>query len=210
MNELTSQLHSLTLSPNKVKPLIILDLNGILISRKFVDEKISDTSSAKTDNSEIVGKFRIWKRPGCDSFLDFLFSKFEVAVFSSITRPNIEMTVKYIFGEKVSQLKFIYNQNNCVKISKLADNEKENKRDITFCKNLQIVWNAFPEYNENNTLIIDDSPEKMVYNPSQAYFIAETWSPAKENDTSLSPGGIIYQRILTFHDRVAETSLESN
>lgn len=206
MDELTSQLDSLTLSPNKVKPLIILDLNGILISRKFLDEKISSTSTDDRDNSEIVGKFRIWKRPGCDSFLDFLFSKFEVAVFSSITRPNIEMTVKYIFGEKISQLKFIYNQNNCVKISKLVDNEDVNKRDITFCKNLQIVWNAFPEYNENNTLIIDDSPEKMVYNPSQAYFIAETWSPAKENDTSLSPGGIIYQRILAFHDRVAESN----
>ena len=195
MDDLKTQFDTLTIT---TKPLLILDLNGILIYREFIKSDIV------YNNGERIGNFNIWKRPKLQEFLDFIFSKFHVAVFSSITKKNIEKTVQYVFGEKYSLLKFIYNQDNCVKVSKF--NSKDHKRDITFRKNLQIIWNKFPDFNLENTLIIDDSPEKMRYNPSHCYFIPETWTINNENDTSLSPGGIIYQRIVAFYNRVTENS----
>ncbi|KAE8683314.1 hypothetical protein F3Y22_tig00111210pilonHSYRG00098 [Hibiscus syriacus] len=41
--------------------------------------------------------------------------------------------------------------------------------NVTYCKDLNDVWNAFPHFNNLNTLLVDDSPEKMIYNPKYNY-----------------------------------------
>jgi hypothetical protein len=53
-------------------------------------------------------------------------------------------------------------------------------------------------YNILNTLIIDDTPEKMVNNPLQCVFITKTWKQDQINDNALLPGGQIYERLSNY------------
>ena len=51
-----------------------------------------------------------------------------------------------------------------------------------FLKNLYRVWLMHNEFNESNTLIIDDTSLKMRYNPIKCYLLVETWHHKKRID----------------------------
>lgn len=187
--------------PNPNKKLVILDLNGILIDRSYIND-ISHPLLAP-GAPFVVGKFLIWKRPGLDDFLSFLFQYFNVAVWSSISNYNIAPTVKFIFGEHYEKLAFVYDRDFCEILDVSSERSGPIRRDHTtpkpiIRKNLSKVWESFRDFNEANTLIIDDSDEKMVNNPPGTVFNPGTWSKEDVKDDALSMNGKIFRRLIEF------------
>ncbi|KAE8690490.1 hypothetical protein F3Y22_tig00110895pilonHSYRG00576 [Hibiscus syriacus] len=100
--------------------------------------------------------------------------------FNSILLHNINPVL-----EKLPLLSdhflFTWDQPNC----KTYDN-------VTYCKDLNDVWNAFPYFNDLNTLLVDDSAEKMIYNMKYNYICPHSFYDASySGDNALEKGGNI-------------------
>ncbi|KAF6155645.1 hypothetical protein GIB67_034740 [Kingdonia uniflora] len=169
------------------KKLLILDLNGLL-----ADIVSSIPEGCKADK-KIANKF-LFKRPFCDSFLKFCFEKFNVGVWSSRIRRNMEGVVKYLMRNMKDKILFFWDQSHCTKTKfKTIDDVKK----PLVLKELKKLWNVerrkLPwikgDYNESNTLLLDDSPYKALRNPPNTAIFPHSYSFQDANDNSLGPGG---------------------
>jgi hypothetical protein len=133
-----------------MKHLLIFDLNGIFLDRE------RDDVQKKPDFT--VGRFKCYKRPGIKRFLKWVHHHFDVAVWSSTMPHNTIPIVQNIWGKKMKDLKFVFSQNQCTHGGMMGDKP-------ALLKDLERVWTIFPWYNESNTLLIDDSPYKVINNP---------------------------------------------
>lgn len=50
-----------------------------------------------------------------------------------------------------------------------------------FLKNLSVVWDKLPEYNAQNTMLVDDSRYKCLRNPEHTYVCPEGFDPEDVN-----------------------------
>ena len=80
LEDITQQLSEVKLK--SVRKLLILDLNNILIRRKYVKD------AGDAVGAEKCGNFMVWKRPHLNEFLDFAFENFDVAVWSSVVKKK--------------------------------------------------------------------------------------------------------------------------
>ncbi len=162
-----------------MKKLIILDLNGVLISRTY------DKDSEPYDGAIRVNNHLMWLRPHCQEFFEYLFEHYTVAVWSSIGAWNMTNMPELVFGEKyMDKLLFVWDQDKCWRRS-----DPESR----FVKPLEDVWRAYPEYNETNTVLIDDSIKKAERNPSSTVYCPETWTCECGDNDALGKGGVIYE-----------------
>ncbi|GAN08156.1 NLI interacting factor family phosphatase [Mucor ambiguus] len=123
------------------KQLLILDLNGTLISRI--------KCRARSGRA-------FYARPHYQAFLDFIFKHFEVMVWSSARQQNVEKMC-HIFTKP---LKLVWSRNHL----KLSQHQFDSNVDTI--KDLDIVWEYFSnEYNATNTIVLDDSPSKLAHQP---------------------------------------------
>ncbi|MQL69114.1 hypothetical protein Taro_001412 [Colocasia esculenta] len=83
------------------KKLLILDLNGLLV------DVLYERHPFRRPPIRVSGK-SVYKRPFCERFLDFCFERFNVGVWSSRQRKNIDVVVNFLFGEKRSRLLFVW------------------------------------------------------------------------------------------------------
>ena len=148
-----------------VKPLIILDLNGVLCHRV----RTRNNSPKNEGYRPSIGRIAmtpIIARTDLNIFLEQLCQNFTMAVWTSAKRRNALELVKLLFPPHISQqLLFIWAQNKCQSIprpNKQPQQPLSNqyKDDIIFTKRLSKVWEDYPLWNSTNTLLIDDSPDK--------------------------------------------------
>jgi hypothetical protein len=126
------------------RQLIILDLNGTLVSK--------------------TNKAGMWVRPHYQDFLSYLFSNFEVGVWSS-ARPKTVENMCRLFGDYKKQLSFIWNREN------MGLTKEEYSSNVSTIKDLQLIWKHFGKgpdsnvYNSKNTILLDDSITKAILQP---------------------------------------------
>ena len=189
------------------KPLVIFDMNGIFTDREFVVFKTEGLGSLRDfkgqlpngvpGNATRLGKFLVWKRPGLEEFVSFVFEHYRVAVWSSVSKVNLDQLCNFVFGTNVSRLEFIFDQSDCDQVSEsIAPDIGEQRKDKStkkpiFLKNLTKVWGRYPQFNEENTIIVDDSDHKMINNPKTCHFNPGTWTRDKVDDNGLKVGGLL-------------------
>ncbi|MBA0858822.1 hypothetical protein Goshw_000748 [Gossypium schwendimanii] len=83
------------------KKLLVLDVNGLLADIIYRPPK-----NYKAD-AHIAGR-AIFKRSFCDDFLRFCFEKFEVGIWSSRNRRNLERVVDFLMGDMKQKLLFCW------------------------------------------------------------------------------------------------------
>lgn len=112
-------------------------------------------------------------RPHLDSFLDFLFDSFDVAVWSSAMQRNVTKLIDYAFGaERRNMLVCELDQGSCPQ----EKHPDPKAKKPLFLKPLSCVWKAHPQYNESNTLLIDDTPAKAGRNPLNLLYSPAEWT----------------------------------
>jgi len=117
--------------------LVILDLNGVLFHRPRKAEIVS--------------------RPLLNEFFQYLFKNFVVGVWSSCEEHNGKALVEEVFQQYQRRLVFQWFRSECT-----PNKTAENPYGTT--KNLLNVWRQFPtSFNVDNTIIVDDSPEKCSH-----------------------------------------------
>ncbi|GJX16032.1 HAD-like domain protein, partial [Tanacetum coccineum] len=90
---------------NTGKKLIIFDVNGMLADIVFPRPK---DESDKYSHGKAV-----FKRPYLDDFLTFCFDKFNVGIWSSRMKKNLDLVVDCLFGDLKKKLLFIWDASHC-------------------------------------------------------------------------------------------------
>lgn len=168
------------------KPLVIIDMNKLLVFRAYRPTFAQEQDArlvAHIQDASLLGEgglFYTWKRPCLDAFIEWLFAHYEVAVWSSAWRKNVDSLCEFVFtSEQRLRLLFEWDQSQCD-----AVHQPPPLRPI-FTKPLAKVWAVLPHYNASNTLIVDDSLDKMAPNPTQCTLVTKSWSPVVEDAPSL-------------------------
>lgn len=126
--------------------LIILDLNGVLCATAPLRRRLS------SDPDRVARNKQVFFRPFLHEFLEFLFARYDVAVWTSCPYFSAYPLVETLFTrDQILALKFIYTRNNCDLTSNYGSR-----------KNLQAVWDMYPQYDRHNTLLLDDDFAKVV------------------------------------------------
>ncbi|KAA0058001.1 MATH and LRR domain-containing protein PFE0570w-like protein [Cucumis melo var. makuwa] len=169
------------------KKLLILDVNGLLVDfvPYFPDGYTPDF---------VISRKAVFKRPFCDEFLQFCFERFEVGIWSSRTWRNLDMLVRFLMRDSRRKLLFCWDQSHC---TTTRFTTIENDRKPLVLKELKKIWeNLEPylpwkkgEFNESNTLLLDDSPYKALRNPPNTAVFPTSYRYKDSDDTSLGPGG---------------------
>jgi hypothetical protein len=132
-----------------------------------------------------IGPKAVFTRP---SLLEFLteISKFAACIFiwSSIKKSTVDKIVSYLFRGLPLPF-YILGQDSCRKIETsrgkyltIISGSKE-----IFLKNLsEALFVGSTLLDQENTILIDDSPEKCVCNYRRNYLFLKTWSPLDSTD----------------------------
>ncbi|XP_022740904.1 uncharacterized FCP1 homology domain-containing protein C1271.03c-like isoform X1 [Durio zibethinus] len=166
--------------------LLVLDLNGLLA------DIVYPPPLNYTADAYIVGR-AIFKRPFCDDFLRFSFERFEVGIWSSRNRKNVERFIDFLMGDMKHKLLFCWDSSYCTTTQ--FNTPGHRYKPLVF-KDLRKIWEKHdPDlpwekgyYNESNTLLIDDSPYKALLNPPHTAIFPYSFK-FERNDNSLGDGG---------------------
>ncbi|KAI8062411.1 HAD-like domain-containing protein [Gongronella butleri] len=155
------------------RQLVILDLNGTLVSR-----------TAKSAS--------LYARPGHKAFFDYLFKHFAVMVWSSAQPHNVDKMCR-IFGDHRDQLELEWTRMD------FGLSHADYRRKVITLKDLERVWKALPRFNYSNTILIDDSTQKAVLQPFNHLCIREfdhQWEEMRvKGDNELDKVQIYLERI---------------
>ncbi|CAH2044914.1 unnamed protein product, partial [Thlaspi arvense] len=168
------------------KKLLVLDLNGLLADIGPIE------ADRKADIN--IGRRAIYKRPFCEDFLKFCFDKFEVGIWSSRKRNNVDRITEFLLGDMKSKLLFCWDMSYC---ATTTVGSLENKFKFVVFKELNQLWEKHDprlpwkkfDYNETNTVLLDDSPYKALLNPPYTAIFPHSYSYKNNSDTSLGDGG---------------------
>lgn len=135
---------SLTLDADakRKKQLLILDLNGTLLSR--------------TNR-----RGGMYVRPHMDSFLDYIFTHFRVMVWSSAQKASVKQMMKFFTVQQTSKMVLTWDR------SHFGLSKKDFNNKTATIKDLKKVWQTkgLHFFDASNTVILDDSPSKCVLQP---------------------------------------------
>ncbi|KAM0865348.1 hypothetical protein ACQ4PT_043337 [Festuca glaucescens] len=184
------------------KKLLILDLNGLLAD---INEDIHNAHMA---DAKVRGKL-VFRRPYCDDFLNFCIRNFELGIWSSRKRKNVDSVVDILMRDLKPYLLFSWDRSKCTITGRKT---LENMHKPIVLKELRKLWNkeepGLPwqegEFSPSNTLLVDDSPYKALRNPPYSAIFPHPFSYLNQNDNSLGPGGDlrVYLENLIFADDV--------
>ncbi|OIW20126.1 hypothetical protein TanjilG_01899 [Lupinus angustifolius] len=179
-------LDSSTTNKSKNK-LLIIDLNGLLAD--FVGYF---SKGPEPDLS--LKRRKVYKRPFCDDFLQFCFDRFHVGIWSSRAKSNVDKVIELLMGKFASKLLFCWNQSQCTRTEFTT---VENTHKPLLLKELSKLWDKVDpnlpwekgEFNESNTVLLDDSPYKALVNPMHTGVFPYSYRYDDDRDASLGPGG---------------------
>lgn len=170
------------------KKLLIFDVNGLLAD--IVSPRPQDVKA-----DIYIPKRAVFKRPFLEDFLRFCFNRFKVAIWSSRTTMVLDPVVNFLFRDLKKNLLFIWDASRC---SKTGSKTIEDKHKPMVFKDLRKLWKINgPDdawlkgnFDESNTLLLDDSPYKALLNPKHTAIFPPSYSYKNRNeDDSLGPNG---------------------
>lgn len=186
------------------KKLLILDINGILADIIYPPPK-----GYKAD-TKIAGR-AVFTRPFCSDFLKFCLERFNVAIWSSRSRKIIDRLVNYLMGDMKDNLIFSWDLSYCTQSNFRT---LENKHKALVFKELRKVWESYDpglpwekgEFNESNTLLLDDTPYKALLNPPHTAIFPYSFDFKDRADDAIGPDGNIraYLEEVAMADNVQE------
>ncbi|KAL0377600.1 UNVERIFIED_CONTAM: hypothetical protein Sradi_3065500 [Sesamum radiatum] len=183
------------------RKLLVLDVNGLLA------HIVMPAPKDCRGDVHILGR-AIFKRPFCDDFLKFCFQNFDVGVWSSRSKRIIDRVVEYLLGDLKDYLLFCWDMFHS---TQTGFKTLENSHKPLVFKELRKIWetddHTLPwkkgDYNESNTLLLDDSPYKALLNPLHTAIFPNSYHYEDKNDNSLGPGGdlrVYLEGLLTSED----------
>jgi len=147
-------------------PLLVLDLDGVLVDKEFdPDDVLGDES----DDWFRVGNMSVRKRPNVQLLIDQVLRDYDVGIYSSTTEAIGLPIVKKLFGTaNMKRLKFTW----------FRDRTILGTEGFETYKLLERIWenpviNKKRIYGPKNTLIVDDDLQKIEQSGGKKIIFSE-------------------------------------
>lgn len=159
--------------------LVVLDIDGLLIKRTFITDENSPVETIKTVRTR---RHHIELHSDLDKFWNKIFSipNLEVALWTSSNEKTFSEYINHVVPECFREkFHFIWDRRMCtLDPDYYVDN---NIKHYSTVKKLDTILsspiiNEQRVWNENNTLIIDDSEKKLRFNPEKTRFVFDSWT----------------------------------
>ncbi len=147
---------------------IIFDLDETLIhTLDITPDYVAEYAKSSDLYFKIDGNYYwIMKRPGLDLFLEFIFKYFNVGIWTAGEKEYAKEICKRILTRpQLHRIRFIYRRNFC--------HLDSSTNPAMFTKPLIKIFELFPNFKPNNTLMIDNTYNVMKYNPQNAVEISD-------------------------------------
>jgi len=218
-----------------IKPLFVLDLNGILCHRirrnnlnnlpgdGGPDERRTPSppwSAYRPTTGPRIATTPVVPRPHLDSFLEFLDRHFCLAVWTSGKAKTARALVRALVPQPIAdRLLFVWAQHHCQVVEPPSSSSSPlHPSQVVYKKDLSRVWQEFPLWNHSNTLLLDDSPDKCVawrenaLHPPRLHGLRWRCGVEKEEEepwssSSSSSGGAAEIRTMSDEDNVAQQQI---
>jgi len=141
---------------------VILDLDETLIhSMDKEQKKRKEIKKYKPifNSKEMDNDFTVFERPLLQNFLDYLFSNYNVSVWTAASKNYALFIIKnFILNKPGRKLDYILYSHHCDLSYDLKDSQKD----------LSMLWDVWKikGYNKRNTFIIDDRKEVYDTQPN--------------------------------------------
>ncbi|CAM9800948.1 unnamed protein product, partial [Chrysoparadoxa australica] len=124
----------------------------------FINERrqkkllVLDLDHTLLDFSRHEAAAEAWRRPHLDTFLARVYPHYDIAIWSQTSWMwlEIKLTELGMLSHPAYRLCFVLDKTSMFSV-----------------KPLKIIWSKFPQWNEGNSLIIDDLQRNFVLNPQQ-------------------------------------------
>lgn len=164
---------------------VVFDLDNTLISSLSPNEcteefmrknKLDYITMYKDDKDHSEGYyFNVFIRPGIQPFLDYVFSNFDVSVWTAASREYASFIVNNVLLKKSNrELKMFLCDDNCEQSMEIYNKKTP--------KDLRYIFH-FPTYKETNTVIVDDLSDVRNANPRNT--IPAPYFDAKKNEEAV-------------------------
>ena len=162
----------------KVNFNIVLDLDNTIISSLIKDEyKKIDDKLKKNFTSICGGLYYTMPRPHLDKFLEYIFPRFHVSVWTAATKDYAkEIIDKFVLKNKKYKLReFLYDVHCKESMQYINPNTM---KDLNY-----LYVSKKRNFNKNNTVIVDDLKE-VLKNNKQNSIDSEYFDSSKKNASS--------------------------
>ena len=164
---------------------ICLDMNGVLISRYYGD----DPTRPNREPDYKIKNHYIYLRPGLKKFINVMLHNFNVGIWSSVRKDNLDILCKTIFsGEQLKRFLFVLDGSYCT----IVPNE-ESQKPIMLKETKKIV--ELYGINQDQLVLVDDSEYKAVLNTSGISIHPSSYT-GDINDKALCKNGEIYKVLM--------------
>ncbi|KAL3693169.1 hypothetical protein R1sor_006820 [Riccia sorocarpa] len=129
--------------------LLILDVEGLLLYVEcFMDR------SSKTAAGDVIGTKKIIRRNGVHKFITKCLELFDIALRTCSDRNLLYDYMFYLFsGDQYDKFLFQWDQGKALDTK---ERWTRNNREIwLLLKPMKTVWEAFPDFNAKNTLLVE-------------------------------------------------------
>jgi TFIIF-interacting CTD phosphatase-like protein len=159
---------------------IFLDLDNTLIHSLYVDEYNRLSTSKQLDLKKKYkwhryNNYYIFERPGLQKFLDYIFSRYNVSVWTAATKCYASFIIKnFILIKPERKLLYFFWRSHCHISKRFYNNDK--------CLKLLTKKFNLP-FNINNIYLIDDNID--ICKPQKKCLSIKKFKVLKENDNFL-------------------------
>lgn len=151
--------------------LVLLDLNGVLVQRINKGNREENRRSRQQRPPwRMIRKTYLWQRPYLRQFLDIVTTRHTVGIWSSAEMQSVLPILSELSSDLqltpplMQRLTYLRYRSDC------RPDPQSGKYAVI--KYLPDVWDTVP-FSDRNTLIIDDTHEKVRHHPRSAVVIPE-------------------------------------
>lgn len=142
-------------------PALILDLNGVLLTT--VDCRYAQTPPYwnMLQVVDMGGNKLLGEKCDAQRFVEWCFQHFDVFIWTCANKVNANRILRCFMPFHVHKFKGVLTQESCTMETKF---ERITRKPV-FYKTLTTFWEAYPQYSPANTIMVDDSEYKTLWNP---------------------------------------------
>lgn len=131
--------------------LVVLDLNGILVDRVYIEDRAPKDDADMYVVNSAGSKWEVYLKKGVNEFLEYVFSNFHVGVWTSGQFENVKAIKEKLF--EGYHLEFLYTQEHCIRMG-------HDGRKPIFIKYVDRIQKFDPK----DVIFIDDDEYKVMHN----------------------------------------------
>ena len=141
-------------------PALILDLNGVILTTVHLTYANPPPYWGMLQVSDMGGNKLLGQKADAENFMRWCLDRFKVFIWTCANKVNAHRILRCFMPEHIAWYGGVLTQEHCT----LENKFQRTTRKPVFYKKLSTFWDLYPQYTPDNTIMVDDSEYKTLWN----------------------------------------------